>query len=150
MAGKMRNQRGSVQAIGEVVSNSDASFLRITQLAKEYEKLNRVVGRLLGPILAALCQVSCLQSGTLVLHTPTPTGATRLRLILSQLLSSLRQEGFNQIARIEIRVVPLASKQKQKLQTRHLSAAAKESLREFSVACKDPAMKAIAKRMSKR
>lgn len=69
-------------------------------------QLQNVLAGSLHPDLAANLQVANVRDGCLILATPSPAWATRLRMQSRQVLEILRGVGLSDVDRVEVRIVP--------------------------------------------
>ncbi|NIM70828.1 MAG: DUF721 domain-containing protein [Xanthomonadales bacterium] len=129
--------------VNEWLRTRGAGFGELLARAREYQRLEQVLGRLLAPELAALTRIAVRHEARLVLVTSSAAVAARLRLDSQRLLQDLAEAGTTGIAELEVRVAPLPAGTTPERTRRPLSPAARQALDRFARDSGDPEIEAI-------
>jgi hypothetical protein len=87
-------------------ASQDSSLGGLLRRAAMLAQLQNVLTGALHPDLARNLRVANVRDQRLILITPSPAWATRLRMQSRQLLGVLRRAGLTGVDRVEVRVVP--------------------------------------------
>jgi len=129
---------------------SESSFGRILAHAGALSRLDEKLTSILDPGLARYCQVAEFRDLCLILVCSNASFATRIRMILQQILESFREDGVSGISQIEVRVAPVNRPQPEVRKRRTLSSAALQSLGRFASDSGDAEIQAIFDRINAR
>lgn len=125
----------------------------IIQRGRQLYGLNLLIQKLLGPELAAHCQVTNIRDKTLILATDSAAWATRIRYQATQILQKIRRdERLSGIDSIQVKVIPAIVPADTSHPTRraYLSRTAAECLSQCADGIGDPQLSAALKHLSKR
>ena len=125
------------------MQNRDPGLGQLLAHAKVLSRLDRILTRVLDPLLSTHCQVAEFRNQCLILVCSNASFATRIRMISQQLLDSFREEGESGIERIEIRIAPVNRPQPEARTRRGLSSAAIQALGRFASDSGDAEIQAI-------
>ncbi len=139
-----------LRPLDAITPEADARLAGLLLQARQYQQLNRRLHDFVGPSLAPWCRIACLRAGELVILTPTPAWASRLRLMSNEILSRFRKTGHSDIRSLRVRIAPLQGAETASPRRRELTPSAKLSLKRFAEAVDDPELQAIAQRMAGR
>ena len=112
----------------EILTDPATSFGGLLERASLLLRLEKRLGALLEPTLAAQCRVANLRQNRLILVVPGAAWATRLRMESPGLLETLRRSGLPDLAAIDVRVAPPREETPPVETTRALSPAARRAL----------------------
>ena len=125
------------------MQNRDSGLGQLLAHARVLSRLDRILTRVLDPLLSTHCQVAEFRNQCLILVCSNASFATRIRMISQQLLDSFREEGESDIEHIDIRIAPVNRPQPETRTRRGLSSAAIQALGRFASDSGDAEIQAI-------
>lgn len=114
--------------VADVLSDHGSNLGRLLKRGSLLMQLQHLLSGLLDPSLENRFQVANVRDRTLVLVTPAAAWAALLRLQSHEMIRALREAGYPNIDRVEIRVAPLVEKPVAQRRERPLSPAARRAL----------------------
>ena len=131
-------------------NQSDLKFSQMLEHARHLSRIDRKLSSILDPALASHCQVAEFRDHGLILVCSNASFATRIRMITSQILESLAEEGESGIEQIFIRIAPVNQPKTEVRKERTMSSTAIEALGRFAADSDDEEIQAIFDRMKSR
>jgi hypothetical protein len=135
--------RRKPRPVSELLKAGDSTLGRLLARAREIERLDQKLARLLDPDVAARVRVAVRRDHRLVLLTPSAALATRLRMDSGQILQGLHRAGEKAITELSVRVAPIGRADAAPRRRRELSDSARHALERFADDSGDPEVRAI-------
>lgn len=133
-----------------IIANKAGSLSAILRNAQRLERLDTILKYTLQPPLDGIVQLANYREGILILLTPSPVWASRLRHMLPQLRQDLlHQSRFKELRDIQVRIAPLerATDTRQPA-NHHLSPESAAILKRTADTIQDPALKSALQRLA--
>jgi hypothetical protein len=139
----------------ELLADRDNSPLSgVIRRGRQLHGLGVLLGKILGPELAAHCQLANIRGNTLVVTASSTAWATRVRYQSPQLLQKIRcEERFRGIDTIHVRITPLTSplaRTSQPIRRASMSGAASECLSQCAEGVEDQNLRSALQHLAKR
>ncbi len=146
-----------VKSVYEQLRHNPGALHGTLKHARHLERLNRVLGEHLDPMLAQHCQLANIRADTAVLQADSPVWAAKLRYQIPAILELLNAADFiaelthSRLTHIQLRVQPVYQHYTgPTLSGPYLSSRSAELLRSVADTTPDPRLKRALSRLSRR
>jgi hypothetical protein len=128
----------AITAISALASRADRSLAELVRHAETLLRLENLLKRHVGSVLENQFQVAAVRQNRLILISPSASSATRLKMMADQMLDCLRDNGFDTINHIDLRVAPLSGRETETRRSKTPSSAARKALDAMSAVLEKP------------